>query len=95
MDILLIIYDAIDDLNLDLNDEEKIEKSESTEIFGSNSRIDSMGLVNLITVIEEKLEEKTGKFISIADEKAMSLSSSPFKNVLSLKNYIEDLINGK
>jgi acyl carrier protein len=95
MDILLIIYEAIDDLNLDLNDEEKIEKSESTEIFGSNSRIDSMGLVNLITVIEEKLEEKTGKFISIADEKAMSLSSSPFKNVLSLKNYIEDLINGK
>ena len=43
--------------------------------------------------LKEKLEEKTGKFISIADEKAMSLSSSPFKNVQSLKNYIEDLVN--
>lgn len=95
MDILLIIYEAIDELNLDLNDEEKIEKSESTEIFGSASRIDSMGLVNLITIIEEKLEEKTGKFISIADEKAMSLISSPFKNVQTLKNYIEDLVNEK
>ncbi len=95
MDSLKIIYEAIDELNLDFNDEEKIEKSESTEIFGSKSRIDSMGLVNLITIIEEKLEEETGKFISIADEKAMSLNSSPFKNVLSLKNYIDSLINEK
>jgi acyl carrier protein len=93
MDILSIIYEAFDELNQDLEADEQIAKSEDTIIFGSESKIDSMGLVNLITIIEEKLEEITGKFISIADERAMSLVSSPFKSVSSLKSYIESLIN--
>lgn len=93
MDVLKVIYEAIDELNLDLDADEQIEKSESTSIFGSDSKLDSMGLVNLITIIEEKIEEETGDFISIADERAMSLESSPFKTIETLKNYISKLLN--
>jgi hypothetical protein len=93
METLAIIYEAIDELNLDLDASNKIIKSVDTEIFGPQSFIDSMGLVNLITIIEEIIEKKCGKFIPIADERAMSLTSSPFKNVTTLKNYIDLLIN--
>jgi acyl carrier protein len=93
MDVLKMIYEALDELNLDLEIEDQIVKTESTSIFGADSKLDSMGLVNLITIIEEKIEEKTGKFISIADERAMSLDSSPFKTIESLKNYILILLN--
>lgn len=93
MNILSIIYEAFDEINLDLEKGDQIIKSEQTVIFGPESKIDSMGLVNLITIIEERLEEKTGKFISIADERAMSLVSSPFKNVTTLNKYIESLLN--
>jgi hypothetical protein len=92
MDILKIIYDAIDELNLDLDQEDQIEKGEETTIFGPDSKLDSMGLVNLITIIEEKLEEETGEFHALADERAMSLESSPFKTVSTLKQYISGLL---
>lgn len=93
MEVLKLIYDSIDEMNLDLEDSEKISKTEETLIFGTGDSLDSLQLVNLITIIEQKLEEKTGNFISLADEKAMSLEESPFKTVGSLKNYINTLIN--
>jgi acyl carrier protein len=93
MVVLKIIYEAIDELNLDLEQEEQIEKGEETTIFGPESKLDSMGLVNLITIIEEKLEAETGVFYALADERAMSLESSPFKTVSTLKQYISGLIS--
>ena len=93
MQTLAIIYEAFDELNLDLEEANKIIKSENTVIFGTKSSIDSMGLVNLITIIEELLEKQFGRFIPIADERAMSLTSSPFKDVTTLKNYIDFLVN--
>ncbi|MBL0305009.1 MAG: hypothetical protein IPQ25_02950 [Chitinophagaceae bacterium] len=93
MEVLKLIYDSIDEMNLDLEDAEKISKTEETLIFGTGDSLDSLQLVNLITIIEQKLEEETGDFISLADEKAMSLDESPFKTVGSLKNYINTLIN--
>ena len=93
MDALKIIYEAIDEVNLDLEDGEKIQKSEDSLIFSAGSSLDSLGLVNLVTIIEQKIEEETGEFISIADEKAMSTEVSPFKSVKTLKEYIESLLN--
>ena len=93
MDTLKLIYEAIDEVNLDLEEGKKIEKSEVTQLFGTGKSLDSLELVNLITVIEQKLEEETGDFISLADERAMSMNESPFKTVGSLNNYVQELIN--
>lgn len=93
MDTLKLIYKVIDELNLQLEENFKLEKSVEARIFGQDSVLDSMGLINFITLIEEKIEEETGKFISIADERAMSLESSPFQSVNSLKEYIDKLLS--
>lgn len=93
MNVLEVIFESIDELNQDLNSDEQIEKDLGSIIFGQQSSLDSMGLVNLITIIEQKIEDETGEFIAIADERAMSMESSPFKTVETLKNYIEELIN--
>lgn len=93
MDTLKLIYEVIDELNLELEKSALLEKSVDAKIFGQGSVLDSMGLINFITLIEEKIEEDTGKFISIADERAMSLESSPFQSVGSLKDYIDSLLN--
>lgn len=89
--VLTVIYDSLDEVNADL--EHPVEKKEDAPLFGPNSVLDSMGLVHLITAIEEKLEEKTGKYISIADERAMSLTSSPFRTVRTLADYVMELVN--
>lgn len=93
MDTLKLIYEVIDELNLELEENAQLEKSVDAKIFGQGSVLDSMGLINFITLIEEKIEEETGKFISIADERAMSLESSPFQSVSSLKDYIDTLLS--
>lgn len=94
MQVLQIIYDSIDELNTDLEAGEHLSKTEETSIFGAGDSLDSLQLVNLITIIEQRLEDETGEFISLADEKAMSLEESPFKTVATLKAYIETLLNG-
>lgn len=92
MDILQWIYDVIDEINEDLDPAEQMQKNEDAQIFGPESALDSMGLVNLITLVEQRIEDETGNFVSIADEKAMSMQSSPFKTVGTLKAYIETLL---
>ena len=93
MDTLKLIYEVIDELNLELEENALLEKRVDAKIFGQGSVLDSMGLINFITLIEEKIEQDTGKFISIADERAMSLESSPFQSVGSLKDYIDSLLS--
>lgn len=93
MDVLKVLYEAIDEVNLDLEEGEKVEKGIDTVIYADGSSLDSLGLVNLITIIEQKIEEETGDYITIADERALSMESSPFQSVRTLKDYIEMLMN--
>ena len=88
--MLPLIYEAIDELNETLD--EPIEKSDSTQLFGSKSKLDSMGLVNLIVTVERLIDEKYGKTITLASEKAFSRSSSPFRTVQTLSEYISELL---
>jgi acyl carrier protein len=92
MDSLKLIYESIDELNLDMEEAEQIRKSEDTQLFGTGDSLDSLQLVNLITIVEQKIEEETGSFVALADERAMSMEESPFKTVASLKNYIDTLL---
>lgn len=89
--IIEIIFKSIEDINE--QNETTIAKDINTKLFGSDSELDSLGLVNLITSIEDGIEDLTGNYIPIADERAFSMESSPFKTVETLANYIEVLIN--
>jgi len=86
-----MIYDAIDEINL--MNELNIEKSKATNLYGANSPLDSLGLVNLIVGVEDRVNAKFESGISIADEKAMSQVRSPFKTVETLADYIVLLLN--
>ena len=57
--------------------------------------MDSLSLVTLILIVEEKVFDELGVTITIADDKAMSQKRSPFRNVSSLAEYANTLIQGK
>ncbi len=90
-EIIEIIFKSIDEINLHTN--KHIAKAHDTKLFGKDCELDSLGLVNLITSIEENMEELTGNYTPIADERAFSLESSPFKTIDTLANYIETLLH--
>jgi acyl carrier protein len=90
-DIEKIVFNAIRKIKNIQN--KKISKiSLNTNIYGEKGNFDSLGLVNLIVEIEDKVYKKFNKKIVLADEKAMSRKHSPFKDVQSLVNYIENLL---
>ncbi len=92
------IFELIKESILCLNEEWEIPELEipttDTRLFGSHSAIDSLALVNLIAEVEERLNVSFGKDIVIADERVMSRTHSPFRQVSSLAEYIETLLNG-
>jgi len=90
--ILDIIFDAVDEINQDLDDDEKLEKTEEAVLYGKGSSIDSLSLVNLIVAVEERLQDKLEVSVTLADERAMSQERSPFKTLGSLKRYTVTLI---
>ena len=88
------IFNSIDSLNAQLPNEGHIEKSNNTALFGSGSKLDSLGLINLIVAVEQNIEDEFDITITLADERAMSQKHSPFRTVRSLVDYIETLIDG-
>ena len=51
-----------------------------------------MHLVNLIVAIEWEVEDIFGVALTLADERALSMTVSPFRSIRSLANYIGILI---
>ena len=87
-----IVFCAIDDLNQELSKGDRLGKSQDTILFGGNSKLDSLGLVNLIVAVEQNIEDEFDITITLADERAMSQKHSPFRTVRSLSDYIEKLL---
>ena len=66
--------------------------SESTPLIGRSSAVDSLGLVQLIVEVEQRLEQERDLTITVADDRAMSQKSSPFRTVGTLTDYVQMLV---
>jgi acyl carrier protein len=88
-EILEVIVEVIESYN-ELTIEPKIQFTSAGRalLFDAQSSLDSLGLVTLILNIEDKLSEKFGLNITLADDKAMSQTNSPFRSTESLTEYI-------
>jgi D-alanine--poly(phosphoribitol) ligase subunit 2 len=84
------INSAVDDLNEVLDPEERLDKSPDVALTGKDARVDSLGLVNLIVLVEEKIQQRFGVGITLVDERAMSQSQSPFRTLGSLAEFVEE-----
>jgi len=91
-EIQAIIFAAIDELNVQREAERQLEKSLDTRLFGKDANVDSLDLVNLIVSVEAALAERFDVTVTLADERAFSRKSSPFKSAGSLLVYIEELL---
>ena len=90
--LLETIYKSLDEINENLNDAQKLIKDKNTVLFGKDGQLDSLGLVNLLVIIEQNIEDGFDVSITIADERAMSQKHSPFRSVGALVDYINMLL---
>ena len=91
--ILAAIYRAVDWINGESPPPDRqLIKAPETQLLGSQSVLDSMHLVSLIVAVEREVEETFGVALTLADERALSMKSSPFRSIQSLADYIGLLI---
>ena len=59
----------------------------NTRLFGEGGLLDSMALVSLVIAVEQTLEETHNVAVALADEKALSQRSSPYRTIGTLAAY--------
>jgi acyl carrier protein len=91
-ELLALVYDAIDEFNASLPEGRPIEKRPDSALYEAGGPLDSLGLVHLIVSLEQRVLDKTGLGVALADEKAFSTSRSPFRDVSSLLRHLEERI---
>ena len=87
-----LILGALNDVNDEQPEDERIEVGPNTPLFGPNAQIDSLALVSVIVDVETALNVDYDLPISLTDDRAMTREISPFDDVQTLKDYIVELV---
>ena len=87
-----LIIETLKEYNQELQSKELENPTINTRLYGASSALDSLGLVYVIGDLEDKIYKNFHKSIVLADERAMSQKTSPFRSVETLANYIQNLL---
>ena len=90
--VMQTVLEAVDELNEQLPKEERLEKSVDTPLFGDGGRLDSLGLVSLVTTLEQKIEENFGVTATLLEDIADLEDENPFRNIKSLAVYVTSIM---
>lgn len=88
--ILNLVLETVKEIGEDQDNQALINATEDTSLFGEN--LDSMGIVFLVTDLESRISDELDVDLTLADERAMSQKTSPFRSVKTLANYVNSLI---
>ena len=82
-----IVLEAIETVNLTRDPDAQVPVSTTTPLYGPGAPLDSLGLVALLIGTEEGLRA-AGANVTLADDRAMSQTRSPFRSVPALVQYV-------
>ena len=86
-EIEAIIYQVFDNL-MEQSTELELEKQQSTPLVGDGSALDSLGLVNFLVALEQKLQDIVGSSFQIADQDLLIGEEQPLRSVETLSAYL-------
>jgi len=93
--ILVILYQCIDELNEQLGPEQQISKGPETGLFGDSGRLDSLGVVNFIALVEDKCESCFRVALSLTEDSVKHEDVSPFETAGELADFIGQLLRDR
>lgn len=86
------IFKVIDEVNNILSKDQILEKSRETVLLGHNSKLDSIGLINFIISLEQKIEEDFNTKVSLMTDLHEEKGTTNLANVGSLIEQINTLL---
>lgn len=93
--IVQSVMESIDELNWQLPKGGKLEKSLDTALFGDAGILDSLGLISLVTTVEQKIEEDFGMPLTLLDDIEALEEENPFETIKTLSDYVASILDKK
>jgi acyl carrier protein len=89
---LAVVQQGVEEFNTQISADQQLLLDADSILFGRDGHLDSMGLVNLLAVVEEHAEDEFDMPITLADERALGQKSNPFRTVGTLVDYLTALV---
>jgi acyl carrier protein len=86
--VLTLVTQAATEINPTLEEPIELQRGEGAPLYGKEGVLDSLDLVSLILLVEEKAADELGKAITLTSDRALSSFRSPFRTVGSLTDYV-------
>ena len=87
-----LVLDALAEHNASLPVDERVSSALDTRLVGERGVLDSVALVGLIVLVEERVQAELGLTLTVADDRAFSQEKSPFRTLGALCEYVELLV---
>jgi acyl carrier protein len=89
------LFEVIEELNRLLPPEEQLQKGAQTKLADKEEGLDSLGLIILIVMVEEKVEQAFGLQVSLSNLELLEGEDNPFVTVDSLSAYLSTMLEEK
>ena len=85
---LNLIFSSVKNLNKQQPPESKLKSKKNELLIAEKSNLDSLGLVTLLIMIEDKIKKDLNKKIVLVNDKLISVENTPFKTIDSLARWL-------
>jgi len=86
------VFGVLDELNEQLPARQRLAKADTTVLAGERTGLDSLGLVNLMALLEQRIESEFQTPINLIDEQFVDEASTHFADVRSLTRYLASVL---
>ena len=87
-DIPALIYEVVDEINGQLPADNQLQKAPDTVIIGDGSTLDSLGVVNFLVSLEEKMTTSLGQSVSLLNDDLLEHDNGSARTIDWLGDYI-------
>lgn len=94
-EILAIVRDAVAEINELRSAAEQIGAAEDAVLLGESGGLDSLGVINLVSGIEERLAKRYGAAITIPAAGETAAKGDPWRNVGALTDFLWELVKSR
>lgn len=94
-EILAIVRAAVAEINELRSGADQIGDAEDAVLLGEAGGLDSLGVINLVSGIEERLAKRFGVNITIPAAEPTATQADPWRNVGALTDFLWELVNSR
>jgi acyl carrier protein len=87
-----LVFAAFDELNEQRPVPERLAKSLDTPLAGEHGALDSLGFVNFIVALEQRLDAAFGVPISLLDDERLDPTAGQFRTVRAFVEFLDQML---